>query len=241
MSYAMTHLIIANEFDKIRNVKYKDLFLLASVSPDAVHAKKDFTFKIKADSHYLQPEENWGEIYTEEAMVKWYDRLRDFYNAKHRLVENEDDEIFLQGYTLHILTDIFNCKLLYARNLIRYDFRVEMMREEYRRECILQDNYLYQNYVESSDIMDSLINASENSLSDKMITNLQLDNFISSKNIKDNVSFLISEFRKAPTASIDNLEMLSKESTDEFLNVVLNEADRLLYTFPHVGRTFRMS
>ena len=66
-----------------------------------------------------------------------------FFADKMKLVTNEKEITFLKGYTLHILTDIFNCQLLYAPNLIRYDFKVDEMRDEYRRECILQDNFLY--------------------------------------------------------------------------------------------------
>lgn len=234
MSYAMTHLIIANEFAKIRNITNKELFFLACVAPDAVHAIKDFSLQMKANSHTLQPEEKWGQIYTDEAMLKWYHRLRDFYFDKQKKIKSEDDAIFLQGYALHILTDIFNCKLLYAKNLIKYNFKVDLMREEYRRECILQDNYLYQNYSAKDDIMKYLKSACvHHRVSDEILMNLELNKYLSSQNIIDNVSFLMDELKKAPTASIDHLEMLSKESTDEFLKFVLAETDRLLYDFPN--------
>lgn len=57
MSYAMTHLIIANEFAKQKSIIDKNIFLLASIAPDAVHARMDFSKQIKANAHFLQPEE----------------------------------------------------------------------------------------------------------------------------------------------------------------------------------------
>lgn len=239
MSYAMTHLIIANEFADEMKIENKEIFLAATISPDAVHARLDFSPKLKADAHYLQPEEKWGHVYTEESMIIWYDRLRDFYNMKSKLVKNELERDFLLGYTLHILVDIFNCKLLYSPNLIKYDFDVDAMRAEYRRQCILQDNYLYQNYPDSPKLMKAITEGSQ-AVTDRMLSELMLSEYISAKNVCDNVNYAVKNFSNAPMANLTGLSMVSVEASEYYLATVKNEAERMLYSFPPVMRSFRM-
>lgn len=240
MSYAMTHLIIANEIANRLNITNKDIFMLANIAPDTVHSRADFTTRLKANAHFLQPNENWGEIYKEESMVIWYDRLRDIYSDKLKLVNNEKELAFLQGYTLHMLVDVFNCKLLYAKNLIAYNFDVEAMRGEYRRQCIIQDNYLYQNCQDNQAIMEALRRALESDISDEMLVHLGYSQFISVENIRDNIDFIMKGFREAKAADMEGLSMVSVEASKEFLKKVTDEAERILYDFPPVGDTFSM-
>ena len=82
MSYAMTHLLVADRFLKTHPADNNELFMLGSIAPDAVHSRPDFTKRIKADSHCLPEEENWGEICKEAPLIKWYGRLRDFWREK---------------------------------------------------------------------------------------------------------------------------------------------------------------
>lgn len=231
MSYAMTHLIIADRTAKKQNIKNRNLFLLAGISPDAVHNRDDFSFRLKADAHDMQPDEKWGEIYTDESMLKWYGRVNEFYKSKLALVTNDREKDYLLGYIQHIMVDIYNCKLLYAPQLLKYDFKVELMREEYRRECILQDNYLYQNYESSKEIADLLIETSKREEEVQAILNrLELDTFISAKNLIDNVNYHTSGYRKAEKASLDNLEMVSVESSHMFLDTVEAQTNRIVFS-----------
>lgn len=240
MSYAMTHLIIANEFAKHKNIKNKELFLLASIAPDAVHAKDNFKLEMKAASHYMQDGERWGEMYQEEAMVVWYHRLQTIYEEKIKLAKNDKDISFLQGYIVHMLTDVFNCALLYAPNLIKHDFKVDSFRVTYRDDCVAQDAWLYQNYEESQEVMKSLEIAMDQDLNESILKNLGLDIHMSVKNIRDNTNFQANLFRNAKLASIDNLKMVTRENTEFFISRVLSECERLLFDFPECGRTFEV-
>ncbi|MCR5799900.1 MAG: hypothetical protein K6G69_07485 [Lachnospiraceae bacterium] len=241
MSYAMTHLIIADRFADNDRIKYKDLFLLASIAPDAVHARKDFSKELKARSHYLQEDAVWGEIYEESKMVKWYYRLKEFYTKRIQMAVNDPEVVFLQGYTLHILTDMFNCKLLYAPNWIKYGLdAVDAFRVEYRNECILQDNFLYQNYHRSSALEDELENAFVKYDIAEMITHLELSDLIDADNIIDNVRSNFKTLKEAPKASFEGLKMVSEKDSGSFIDEVESECERLLFTFPDAERTFNI-
>ncbi len=238
MSYSMTHLIIANRFAKERNIVNKDIFLLANIAPDAVHSKKDFSFELKALSHQLQENEKWGQIWTQEAINIWYERLRKFYRKTIQHAEIEKERDFLMGYTLHILVDIFNCKLIYGPQLVKYNFDVENMRDEYRRECIGQDNYLYQNYEDTPEIMHALDRALEQDITDVLLENLELDKYITVRDIVESVTFFKNAYGMAESVEMKDYKMMSEESTREFLDEVSIEVNRLLYTFPEFEDTF---
>ncbi len=239
MSYSMTHLIIANRFAKERNIVNKDIFLLANIAPDAVHSKKDFSFELKALSHQLQENEKWGQIWTQEAINIWYERLRKFYRKTIQHAEIDKERDFLMGYTLHILVDIFNCKLIYGPQLVKYNFDVENMRDEYRRECIGQDNYLYQNYEDTPEIMHALDRALEQDITDVLLENLELDKYITVRDIVESVTFFKNAYGMAESVEMKDYKMMSEESTREFLDEVSIEVNRLLYTFPKFEDTFR--
>lgn len=238
MSYTMTHLIIADKIADRLHISHKDLFLLANMSPDAVHCRKDFSMVLKARAHFLKPDDKWGRIYSEESMTLWYDLLREFYKDRIKKVQNELQEVFLKGYTLHILVDIFNCKLLYAKNLLRYDFKVEDMRDEYRRECTLQDIYLCQNYERTEKIVEQVARALDEKLDEETLEILGLDVFINRQNIADSIVYFKSLYEGKAPVSLEGLEMLSAESTECFLNRVAEETAKRLYDFPEAGHTF---
>lgn len=248
MSYAMTHLIIANEFADIRKIEEKGIFLLAGIAPDAVHARADFTKEIKASAHFLQPEYGWGEVYEEEPMKVWYGRLRKFYESRKGLVRNKKEEAFLQGYTLHILTDIFNCQLLYAHNFIEYGLDLDAFRAEYRRECIVQDNFLYQNSPCTPCIEETLNEAVEDGLDQEILDRLALKDIIA-QNVLDNARYQLGLYHAecdriaqgdAGKASFDGLRMVSRADSEYFISHVGAECERMLFGFPDAGRTFRI-
>lgn len=241
MSYTMTHIIIAKRFAAVREIADEDLFLLGSIAPDAVHSRPDFRFELKSDSHRLEPRDMWGKIYTEEHMTHWYDLLKAFYEEEIALAQTPEEISFLQGYVLHCLVDIFNCKLLYGKNLIRYEFKVDAMREKYREECLKQDCYLYHNWSESRTVIERICSAGQRENLPRVLDKLNLAQYVSAQNIKDCVSYYANNYKSAPQESLDNLEMVSVESTEEFLDEVLEEALRILYDFPKAERTFRMN
>lgn len=241
MSYAMIHYIIANEFSKELNIEEKPIFLLASIAPDAVHARKDFNLLIKADSHFLQREETWGEVITEEPMVIWYQNIKNAYKQRINSIEDKKECAFLKGYFLHILTDIFNSKLFYGRFLARYGIEnVLSFREKYKTECILQDNFLYHTYPESADIVSNLQKAMCEDLSGDFIKHLQLDTHITKENLFDATTYQIEMFERTPYCSLDNLLFVSEKRTADFIKEVKAECKRLLFDFPDCERTFRM-
>lgn len=240
MSYAMTHLIIAERFASHFQIQNKEIFLAASIAPDAVHQRADFTFEKKAQAHDLMPDERWGQIYTEKSMIAWYERLIRFYQTRKEYATNENELDFLKGYTLHILVDIFNCKLLYGRNLIRYEFKVDEMRDEYRRECILQDNYLYQNWEKTKEVFEAVEIGTNQLITDEMLSHLKLSEHITVQNMKDNWGYQCDGYQKAEPASLEGLEMVSVENSNEFLDIVSSESIRMLFDFPKVERTFQV-
>lgn len=243
MSYLMTHLIIANEFAKKRNIENKDLFILASSAPDAVHSRKDFTFEMKSMSHEHPKDVEWGHIHTREAMESWYGDLPGWYQEKCTLVTNQKEKDFLDGYLLHMLTDIFNCKLLYGKELLRHHMDVDGMRPEYRRQCIFQDEYLYQDYEEAKEIFENLRRIVREENIDEILTNLGFSDLISAENIADSIARNEEKYVVAEPVNWEDIygcedSMISQEGTWNYINTVLEEADRLLFSFPEAGDTF---
>lgn len=243
MSYLMTHLIIANEFAKTRNIENKDLFILASSAPDAVHSRKDFTFERKKQSHHYPEAVEWGHMHTREEMESWYVKLPDWYEEHCKLAKNQKEKDFLAGYLLHILTDIFNCKLLYGKELLRHHMDVDGMRPEYRRQCIFQDEYLYQDYEEAKEIFENLRKTVQEEAIDEILMDLQFSDLISAENIADSIAHNEEKYVVAEPVNWEDIygcedPMISQEGTWKFIRTVLEEADRILFSFPEAGDTF---
>lgn len=180
----------------------------------------------------------WGEIYKEREMLLWYDNLRAFYLEKRALCKNDDDVTFLEGYTLHILVDIMNCKLLYGPNLVRYNFVIEDMRHNYRRDCIRQDIYLLQQNYEGNELFAGLQRTADIQRIDSILKNLGLE-YISAENVADNVISQRQQLLDKETENLEGTEMLSLQSTGKFLDEVADVTKRLLYEFPNPGTTFK--
>ena len=243
MSYAMTHLKIADGFVRAKAIDASEYFMLGSISPDAVHSRSDFSFELKARAHDMQPEEKWGQVYKEAAMNIWYDRIRVFYKDHFDRISRDSDPralAFLQGYTHHMLVDVFNCKLLYAPNLIRYDFEVDRMRDRYRADCIIQDNYIYQNWESSEQVWNSLKETANRPEIDEILAKVGLDHFICADDIKKSIDFNLGGYLKVDKADLKGLEMVSEEGTKRFVEVVTAETVDRLYSFPDVNGVFSM-
>ena len=242
MSYAMTHLIIADMFSENVPAACKDLFLLASIAPDSVHSRADFTKKLKARCHFLQEEENWGEVYEEAPMIKWYGMLKAFYTEKSRLVSEPETEAFLKGYTLHILTDIFNCCKFYAPSWMKFGLdKVDDFRKVYRDECILQDNWLYQTNPKSAEITQAVSRAVNAFDLSAILAHLGLDKFMSAENLHEIVAYNLNNYEKASPVSLEGLNFVSEQASHRFISEVEAECESLLFDFPEIGRRFKVA
>lgn len=240
MSYAMTHLIIANEFAKKMKIEEKEIFLLAGIAPDAVHVRADFTKPIKGKVHCLPEGLNWGEVYEEKHMINWYEKVKEFYEAKICKVTTSKEIAFLQGFTLHLLIDVLNCNLFYAANWIKFGLEdVEGYRAKYREECILQDNYLYCSYADREQVVTDLEKAMEEKYTD-ILKKLGLDQYLEEKDLLKNVEYQVNNFAKAKVDSLEGLSIVTEENTQWFLDKVLEECLRMLFDFPKAGRTFEV-
>ena len=242
MSYAMTHLIIADLFAENVSVGCRDLFLLASIAPDSIHFRADFSKRLKARCHFLQEEENWGEVYEEAQMIKWYDMLKAFYREKSMLAAEPETEAFLKGYTLHILTDIFNCSKFYAPSWMKFGLdRVGDFRKVYRSECILQDNWLYQTHPKSAKITQALCRAVDAFDHSAILARLGLDKFISADNLREVVAYNLNNYEKAQPVSLEGLNFVSEHASQSFISEVEAECESLLFDMPEIGRHFKVS
>ena len=242
MSYAMTHLLIADLFAENVSVECKDLFLLASIAPDSIHFRADFSKRLKARCHFLQEEENWGEVYEEAPMIKWYDMLKAFYREKSTLAAEPETEAFLKGYTLHILTDIFNCSKFYAPSWMKFGLdRVGDFRKVYRNECILQDNWLYQTHPKSAEITQALSRAVDAFDLSAILVRLGLDKFISAKNLHEIVAYNLNNYENAQPVSLEGLNFVSERASHRFISEVEAECESLLFDLPEIGRRFKVA
>lgn len=240
MSYAMTHLIIADMFAENVPVACRDLFLLGSIAPDSVHSRADFTKRLKARCHYLQEEENWGEVYEEAPMIKWYGMLKAFYRKKSVAATDPAAEAFLKGYTLHILTDIFNCCKFYAPSWMKFGLdKVDDFRKVYRSECILQDNWLYQTNPKSAEITQAIARAADAFDLSAILARLGLDKFMSAENIRDVVAYNLNNYKQSSPVSLEELNFVSEHASHSFISEVEAECENLLFDFPETGRRFK--
>lgn len=248
MSYSMTHLIIAKEYLRNNPVENPGLFLLANISPDCVHARNNFDKVMKEKSHYLQKNTEWGTIFEEEPMKLWYDSLRSFYFEHSRKITVCGDALntacrdFLDGYAMHILVDIFNCRLLYATARKKYGSDLEAFRREYRNQCLIWDYHLYRSYPESGKIFD-LIQKESAILPDSLEHILEktgLSMVISADEVKSNLAYNIDMYgQNKQEKLINEAYMITEESSDYFIKYVGEQCNRLLYDFPEVGRLFK--
>ena len=241
MSYAMTHLLIADRYLDNNPVENRELFMLGSIAPDAVHSRPDFTKRIKARSHCLQEEENWGEIYTEEPLIKWYEMLRNFWRETSSLATDSDSMSFLKGYTLHILTDIYNNARFYGPCRIKFGLdSVDDFREAYRAECILQDNWIWNGNPKLKDIAHTLSDTTEKYDLAGLLSKLNIDKHFSADDLKGSIAHLLKKQTKYVSVSLEGLSMVSESGTEHFISDVESECEKMLFDMPDAGRKFRI-
>lgn len=248
MSYSMTHLIIAKEYLRNNPVENPGLFLLANISPDCVHARNNFDKAMKERSHYLQKGTEWGTIFEEEPMKIWYDSLRSFYFEHSGKITVSGDAFntacrdFLDGYAMHILVDIFNCRLLYAPARKKYGSDLEAFRREYRNQCLIWDCHLYRSCHGTNEIFAG-IKKGLTDLPDSLEHILEetgLNYVISAEDVKSNLAYNIEMYGQNKQEKLpDGAYMITEEASDYFISYVGEQCNRLLYDFPEAGRLFR--
>ena len=106
MSYTMTHLVIGSRLAELLDIKDKKEFLLGTISPDAVHVRTDYDKRMKAFSHFMPEDMEWG---TEESWIgweRWIKNALDCYGKIREAAGGGSD--FEKGYLAHVLTDALN-------------------------------------------------------------------------------------------------------------------------------------
>ncbi|MCL2528673.1 MAG: hypothetical protein FWE42_09695 [Defluviitaleaceae bacterium] len=107
MPFPLTHLLVADELLTRKPRKMEDgaQFLLGSISPDAVHHRKDLPTDmagigpLKKITHLCPvSDERWGQVTDNKG---WIACAKDFLN-KH------PGDPFAEGYAIHVLVDLYN-------------------------------------------------------------------------------------------------------------------------------------
>ena len=99
--YTLPHLIISEYVSKSIKIENFPQYYLGTISPDAIHNRKDFNPDMKKDSHLCVGSEKWGMIINND---EWKENVIIFLN-KHKKTEDKD---FILGYCSHILADMYN-------------------------------------------------------------------------------------------------------------------------------------
>ena len=242
MSYTMTHLIIADQYRKQHKMpkQLADLFLLGTVCPDSIHGNRNFQPVMKERSHSFPEELPWGNIYKEEQMDKWYENIKEFYISKEMLVGSEMEEIFLKGYMMHLVVDIFNCAYFYSPNLVQYGLNVAEFRRAYREECLIQDNYLYQRYEETKELFDDLKDGITTLKNTSILENLGLTEEINVDAICKHIEESKREYDSYGEIGAVDAKMITKEDTEYFIKRLGELCEELLFDFPEMDRLFQI-
>jgi len=120
MPYAMTHLIIADNVNKVLTKHIRNLpqFYLGNIAPDAVHYRANYISDYKKDSHLCGGDETWGMIIN---IDRWKNNVISFLN-RHKYSENHD---FIVGYCCHLLSDICQYTALWIPFKQKYADEIE--------------------------------------------------------------------------------------------------------------------
>lgn len=242
MSYTMTHLVIANQYMQMRNFAPQEagLFLIATVSPDSVHKEKNYNPHKKERSHFQPEGVAWGTIYEEAVMDRWYLEIKKFYLSRYSPQLTPMDIAFLQGYTVHLLVDIFNCKMVYAPNLIQYGLDVKKFRMEYRAQCLKYDHFLYQKYTQSETIFHNMKAAADLLESYPVLEHLGLREAISHDAIRRMVLDTEKAYKMEGISSLENAYMITEESGEAFIRETERQCEELLFDFPQKEHLFEV-
>lgn len=237
MSYAMTHWIIANEIAKSKKIYNKGLFLLGAIAPDGVHERANYEKWMKQKSHFMPEGFEWGLTTSVDDVTSWYYYLGKTYNEKESLTNDKNAISFLQGVTIHILTDILNTRTLYVPALENFGIEVLELGSEYRVQCVNVDLQLYSLYKESNEMIqlmeDALVFLSKSNILDK----LELKEFPNVNEIGSfmhGVRYMYENDKPKEIAQDYNSVSMSKE----FIELSIEKCRNMLFDFPNPGNVF---
>ena len=137
MPLPMVHLSVAkNLLDTGFDIKNKPLFYLGSISPDAIHMRKNTDRLAKTITH-LSEGRKWADLSEREC----FDFVIDFFNINKKKIDTD----FLWGYAIHVLTDMHWSKTLRNKFV-----------ERYKKDTAPIQNEKWA-YYKDTDILDQLI------------------------------------------------------------------------------------
>lgn len=151
MAYTMTHILIAEKVSEYFDtpVNY-DTYMLGAIAPDSVHAYKDYVPSMKERAHLLPMDLRWGKITTGDQFERWLASAMDFYISNQNVYEKD----FLLGYIVHILTDIFSCKMFFAPFSLSVTGDYEEAMEAFRKESFNINYCFYLEYSKRKNLSD---------------------------------------------------------------------------------------
>ena len=216
MSYFMTHLIIANEFYKKTdlNIENKAHFLLGNLAPDAVHMRADYIPAYKEKSHAFPENIAWGHIRTPEQVALWRAQICGFYRENI----GRDEKDYILGYTMHMLTDDFNCIKIFgpAINASKLEFADFM--KIYREDAINMDNYLYHSYGESRELFKLLLGAEA----------VEMPGMITAAETCEMVRFYDKLFKESVKPDAEKSKIFTYDATKDFIASALEWIDKAI-------------
>lgn len=247
MSYAMTHLLIAGNYIEKHSFDPEEqaLFLIASVSPDSVHARQDYDPHMKERSHFLPEGIAWGTVYQEEPMNRMYAAAAEFYRSRCRMGGPSEDLdkmalAFLKGYTMHLLVDIFNCKLVYAPNLIRFGPDLQRFRIDYRKQCMNFDNYLYWKFDRREELFRAMERGLELLKRNPILEELDLAERINVEEIGKVFRDTEKMYKESYPVTLEDMYMITEDSSKRFIDEAGHQCGELLFDFPVREGLFRV-
>lgn len=124
MAQPMIYLLIADKIytEKVGSIHSYGDFLLGSIAPDAVHAKKNYTREIKEISHYR---------FDSKSDISYFDTF--FYD--YATSENKD---FVTGYLVHLLSDLIwyhSVRVPFKERFRKAPLQDKPMNEVYYADC----------------------------------------------------------------------------------------------------------
>ncbi|TJY42568.1 hypothetical protein E5161_06855 [Cohnella pontilimi] len=96
MPLPMVHMSITQSIFKQKGLEPDPIFLLGSISPDAIHMRENTTRADKKKTHF-----DFNDDYTVEDL--FYSKMSHFVDS---IPDNQEWSMFAKGYMSHVLTDL---------------------------------------------------------------------------------------------------------------------------------------
>lgn len=153
MAFTITHVIIADMvLEYIPEIEDYPSYILGTIAPDAVHANRKYSAKLKEKSHLFTPNLVWGEIDDWEKAEEWMKNIWNYYKVNQGKYNND----FLWGYIVHLLVDVYNSMFFYTPFIqsIKEDYDETI--KKYKDEAFGMSYYLFSKYSESKNLLEIL-------------------------------------------------------------------------------------